>query len=65
MNPIPDAESSFFDRPILFLIGSVAIWASPAFALGGQVQIHDPSTIVQCNGRFYTYGTGRPTHVRT
>jgi len=35
-----------------------AIWASPAFALDGQVQIHDPSTIVQCNGRFYTFGTG-------
>jgi arabinan endo-1,5-alpha-L-arabinosidase len=29
-----------------------------AFALDGQVQIHDPSTIVQCDGKFYTYGTG-------
>jgi arabinan endo-1,5-alpha-L-arabinosidase len=27
-------------------------------ALDGQVGIHDPSTIVQCNGKFYTYGTG-------
>jgi arabinan endo-1,5-alpha-L-arabinosidase len=35
-----------------------AIWASPAFALDGQVQIHDPSTIMQCDGIFYTYGTG-------
>lgn len=27
-------------------------------ALDGQIQIHDPSTIVRCNGRYYTYGTG-------
>lgn len=31
---------------------------SRAFALDGQVQIHDPSTVVQCDGKFYTYGTG-------
>lgn len=35
-----------------------AIWVSPAFALDGQIQIHDPSTIMQCDGIFYTYGTG-------
>lgn len=29
-----------------------------AFALDGQVQIHDPSTLVPCHGSFYTYGTG-------
>jgi arabinan endo-1,5-alpha-L-arabinosidase len=27
-------------------------------ALDGQIQIHDPSTIVRCDGKFYTYGTG-------
>ena len=32
--------------------------APPVLALDGQVQIHDPSTLVQCEGRFYTYGTG-------
>ena len=30
----------------------------PALALDGQIQIHDPSTIVRCDGKFYTYGTG-------
>ena len=29
-----------------------------AFALDGQIGIHDPSTVVLCNGKFYTYGTG-------
>ena len=32
--------------------------ASSAFALDGQVGIHDPSTIVLCNRKFYTFGTG-------
>lgn len=27
-------------------------------SLGGQIGIHDPSTVVQCKNRFYTYGTG-------
>ena len=31
---------------------------SIAFALDGQIGIHDPSTVVQCNGKFYVYGTG-------
>lgn len=29
-----------------------------AFALDGEFRIHDPSTLVQCEGTFYTYGTG-------
>jgi arabinan endo-1,5-alpha-L-arabinosidase len=32
--------------------------ASLALALDGQIGIHDPSTIVLCDGKFYTYGTG-------
>jgi arabinan endo-1,5-alpha-L-arabinosidase len=32
--------------------------ASAVFALDGQIGIHDPSTVVRCNGRLYTYGTG-------
>jgi arabinan endo-1,5-alpha-L-arabinosidase len=31
---------------------------SMALALDGQVGIHDPSTVVMCNGKFYTWGTG-------
>ncbi len=28
------------------------------FALEGQIQIHDPSTLLQIDGRYYTFGTG-------
>ena len=27
-------------------------------ALDGEIVIHDPSTVISCNGKFYTYGTG-------
>ncbi|HVS39898.1 MAG TPA: family 43 glycosylhydrolase [Gemmataceae bacterium] len=52
MNRIPCA------RPVLILTGLVAAWASPVFALDGEVRIHDPSTVIPCDGKFYTYGTG-------
>ena len=31
---------------------------SLAFALDGDIGIHDPSTVVMCDGKFYAYGTG-------
>src|SRR5512140_3019058 len=30
----------------------------PAPALDGEPYIHDPSTIMQCDGKYYTFGTG-------
>ena len=44
-------------KPVLLSAALLSIGLS-ALALDGQVQIHDPSTIVRCNGKFYTYGTG-------
>jgi arabinan endo-1,5-alpha-L-arabinosidase len=41
-----------------FLSVSTLSFALRALALDGQIQIHDPSTIVRCNGKYYTYGTG-------
>jgi len=62
---IPDTGYRLFAARLLLsdgyavlLIGLVAICVSPVFGLDGHVQIHDPSTIVQCDGRYYTYGTG-------
>ena len=34
------------------------VLSSLALALDGEIGIHDPSTVVKCNGKFYTYGTG-------
>ena len=37
----------------------LSLWlSSPALALDGEPYIHDPSTVVQCDGKFYTFGTG-------
>jgi arabinan endo-1,5-alpha-L-arabinosidase len=58
MNLIHYTQSFRFVRLIMLLMGSVPIWALPAFALDGRVRIHDPSTIIQCDGKYYTFGTG-------
>jgi len=38
---------------LLFLSSS-----GPAMALDGEPYIHDPSTVLQCDGKYYTWGTG-------
>ena len=43
---------------LLALAVTILSFAVPALALDGQIQIHDPSTIIQCDGKYYTYGTG-------
>ena len=58
MNPMRHGRSLPLATPTLILMSLVAIWASPALALDGDVRIHDPSTVVPCEGKFYTYGTG-------
>jgi arabinan endo-1,5-alpha-L-arabinosidase len=40
------------------LLCALAAIAAPVFALDGEVQVHDPSTIATEGGRYYTYGTG-------
>ncbi len=40
------------------LFATVLALASIAFALDGQIGIHDPSTVVLCDGKYYAYGTG-------
>ena len=43
------------------LLGGFLAMASaiPTFALDGAPYIHDPSAIVKCGGKYYTFGTGR------
>ncbi len=40
------------------ILTTILALASLALALDGQIGIHDPSTVVLCNGKYYTYGTG-------
>ena len=35
-----------------------ACFSTAAIAQVGAPFIHDPSTIVECDGKYYTYGTG-------
>ncbi|HEV8482937.1 MAG TPA: arabinan endo-1,5-alpha-L-arabinosidase, partial [Blastocatellia bacterium] len=43
---------------IFILVATASTHDSLVFALEGQIGIHDPSTVIFCNGRYYTYGTG-------
>ncbi|MBN1973818.1 MAG: arabinan endo-1,5-alpha-L-arabinosidase, partial [Sedimentisphaerales bacterium] len=51
---------SFVIKPVIFLMSTIVILslALPVFALDGQIRIHDPSTVMLCNGKYYTWGTG-------
>jgi Beta-xylosidase len=43
---------------VVILLETVLPLVARGQSLSGQIGIHDPSTVVQCNNRFYTYGTG-------
>jgi len=43
-------------KSVLLITALTLAWLG--FALDGTVNVHDPSSIVQCNGKFYTWGTG-------
>jgi arabinan endo-1,5-alpha-L-arabinosidase len=40
------------------LVLTVSLQDSSAFPLDGEIGIHDPSTAIFCDGKYYTYGTG-------
>ena len=42
----------------LLLAGAFALLSLSAAAQVGKPYIHDPSTIVECDGKYYTFGTG-------
>src|SRR6187401_3182679 len=44
---------------IIGLTALLAVWTTQTtLAQVGKPFIHDPSTIVECDGKYYTYGTG-------
>lgn len=44
---------------ILAVPALLSLWFSnPALALDGEPYIHDPSTVMECDGKYYTFGTG-------
>ena len=54
MNPTKHVLSLKF----CFLMIAILSLAVPALALNGQIGIHDPSTLMLCDGKWYTWGTG-------
>jgi arabinan endo-1,5-alpha-L-arabinosidase len=50
------AASGFLNRAVVAVVLLLAV--SSVRALDGEIRLHDPSTIVQADGKFYVYGTG-------
>ena len=42
----------------IFAAAALSALVMGAYAQTGDIFIHDPSTIVKCNGIYYTFGTG-------
>ena len=49
----------------IILLGTAAMFAPAAHALDGDIQIHDPSTVIAQGNRWYTYGTGNGLPILT
>lgn len=43
---------------IFIALSAMLTLSQSANAQIGQPYIHDPSTIMECNGKYYTFGTG-------
>ena len=56
MKASPTVRAVFMLKRILACLAVLAPF--PATALDGDVLIHDPSTVILHEGRYYTYGTG-------
>jgi arabinan endo-1,5-alpha-L-arabinosidase len=46
-------------RTVLGFLIALTSFAPYATALDGDVRLHDPSTVIQCDGRYYVFSTGR------
>jgi arabinan endo-1,5-alpha-L-arabinosidase len=44
---------------LLFSMIGLILAAPSARALDGDTRVHDPSTVIQCDGRYYVFTTGR------
>ena len=52
--------ATWFCALVVFAVGGASAWA-----LEGAIGIHDPSTVIKCEGNYYVFGTGRGISVLT
>jgi arabinan endo-1,5-alpha-L-arabinosidase len=52
-------EAMSASRGLAFLVCFFWLNAPGALGLDGSINIHDPSTVIRCDGRYYVFGTGR------
>ena len=49
---------SFASRISRFAVATACVLAVPLVALDGQPGLHDPSTVIAENGKYYVFATG-------
>jgi arabinan endo-1,5-alpha-L-arabinosidase len=50
---------------LIYATAVLAFLTTTAHALDGMIGVHDPSTVIMCDGNYYVYGTGRGISVLT
>src|SRR5579871_5072519 len=57
-NKISHCVNKTLNTKFVLLVAAITFAARLSFALDGQIGIHDPSTVIQCEGKYYVFGTG-------
>ena len=47
------------------LLAACIFGSQVAFGLDGKIGVHDPSSIIKCDGSYYLFGTGRGISILT
>ena len=58
-------KQHFLISKFFLVLAVFALGGAPALALEGAIGIHDPSTVIVCDGKYYVFGTGRGISVLT
>jgi arabinan endo-1,5-alpha-L-arabinosidase len=61
----PPPQTRWVPMSKQILLCALVAFALPAHALDGEILIHDPSTVIEESGKFYTYGTGNGLPILT
>jgi arabinan endo-1,5-alpha-L-arabinosidase len=65
MHPQTKSSSRKTRLAVFFALALAVLGGSSALALEGAIGIHDPSTVIKCEGNYYVFGTGRGISILT
>jgi arabinan endo-1,5-alpha-L-arabinosidase len=63
--PLPPSRPIRAFRKLFYALAVFAMGGASALALDGMIRVHDPSTVIKCEGAYYVFGTGRGIPILT